>query len=336
MAATAQNTNNTTIRSEGKLAHLERPLIPFPYLVASQAARDAYNALYDVQNEVACLMLEVDPKDKKKLRAAKGKDMGRISLLCSQAPRSHYRLKRDIPATDLSDHHCKEVGHWRRNCSFLSIPSCVKKRRIASAASTIRTAGTVETWCFKPVHGMECVQPLKLLGVVLIFCLVNNGYIHTFTNYGISVSKDNVFYFNAIPRDGIYEIDMHNLYPNVSSMFNVSNKRAKHALDSSYLWHCRLGHINKKCMDKLQRDGILQPTHDESLGNANDFSVHGYVYLKIKHIEIRHHFIRNSNKKKLIQIIKIHTYQNVADLLTKAFDVSRFQYLVASIGMLNL
>ncbi|GKF14087.1 retrotransposon protein, putative, ty1-copia subclass [Tanacetum coccineum] len=48
-------------------------------------------------------------------------------------------------------------------------------------------------------------------------------------------------------------------------MFNVSNKRAKHALDSSNLWHYRLGHINKKRMDKLQRDGILQLTHDESL-----------------------------------------------------------------------
>ncbi|GJX65526.1 putative ribonuclease H-like domain-containing protein [Tanacetum coccineum] len=57
---------------------------------------------------------------------------------------------------------------------------------------------------------------------------------------------------------------------------------------------------------------------------------------KTKHIEIRHHFIRDSNEKKLIQMIKIHTDQNVADLLTKAFDVSRFQYLIASIGMLNL
>ncbi|GJW29816.1 putative ribonuclease H-like domain-containing protein [Tanacetum coccineum] len=46
-------------------------------------------------------------------------------------------------------------------------------------------------------------------------------------------------------------------------------------------------------------------------------------------IEIRHHFIRDSNGKKLIQMIKIHTYQNVADLLTKAFDVGRFQYLIA-------
>ncbi|GJS77327.1 hypothetical protein Tco_0727208 [Tanacetum coccineum] len=49
----------------------------------------------------------------------------------------------------------------------------------------------------------------------------------------------------------------------------------------------------------------------------------------IKHIEIRNHFIRDSNKKKLIQMIKIYTDQNVTDLLTKAFDISRFQYLIA-------
>ncbi|GJR77292.1 putative ribonuclease H-like domain-containing protein [Tanacetum coccineum] len=32
---------------------------------------------------------------------------------------------------------------------------------------------------------------------------------------------------------------------------------------------------------------------------------------------------------------KIHTDDNVADLLTKAFDVSRFQFLVVTIGMIN-
>ncbi|GKE56445.1 putative ribonuclease H-like domain-containing protein, partial [Tanacetum coccineum] len=57
---------------------------------------------------------------------------------------------------------------------------------------------------------------------------------------------------------------------------------------------------------------------------------------KTKHIEIRHHFIKDSYEKKLIQMIKIHTDQNLVDLLTKAFDVSRFQYLIASIRMLNL
>ncbi|GJY66447.1 hypothetical protein Tco_0468685, partial [Tanacetum coccineum] len=57
---------------------------------------------------------------------------------------------------------------------------------------------------------------------------------------------------------------------------------------------------------------------------------------KTKHIEIRHHFIRDSHEKRLIQVIKIHTDHNVADLLIKAFDVSRFNFLVASIDKKEL
>ncbi|GKA19520.1 putative ribonuclease H-like domain-containing protein [Tanacetum coccineum] len=60
------------------------------------------------------------------------------------------------------------------------------------------------------------------------------------------------------------------------------------------------------------------------------------IHSKTKNIDIRHHFIRDSYEKRLIQVIKIHIDHNVADLLTKAFDVSRFQFLTASIGMLNL
>ncbi|GJR71110.1 putative ribonuclease H-like domain-containing protein [Tanacetum coccineum] len=57
---------------------------------------------------------------------------------------------------------------------------------------------------------------------------------------------------------------------------------------------------------------------------------------RLSTLRLEHHFIRDSNEKKLIQMIKIHTDQNVIDLLTKAFDDGRFQYLIASIGMLNL
>ncbi|GJW70585.1 putative ribonuclease H-like domain-containing protein [Tanacetum coccineum] len=53
---------------------------------------------------------------------------------------------------------------------------------------------------------------------------------------------------------------------------------------------------------------------------------------KTKHIEIRHHFIRDCYEKKLISVEKIHTDLNVADLLTKPFDGPRFNYLVVSIG----
>ncbi|GKD14015.1 hypothetical protein Tco_1198422, partial [Tanacetum coccineum] len=50
---------------------------------------------------------------------------------------------------------------------------------------------------------------------------------------------------------------------------------------------------------------------------------------KTKHIEIRHHFIRDAYEKNLIQVLKIHTDGNVGDLLTKAFDVSRHQELAS-------
>ncbi|GJT09728.1 zinc finger, CCHC-type containing protein [Tanacetum coccineum] len=83
-------------------------------------------------------------------------------------------------------------------------------------------------------------------------------------NGAISVSKDNIFYFNAFPRDGIFEIDMHDHISNEHSIYSCSNKKSKHNLDSTFLWHCRLGHINKKRIEKLQRDGILKSIDNES------------------------------------------------------------------------
>ncbi|GJR31433.1 putative ribonuclease H-like domain-containing protein [Tanacetum coccineum] len=57
---------------------------------------------------------------------------------------------------------------------------------------------------------------------------------------------------------------------------------------------------------------------------------------KTKHIAIRHHFIRDAYEKKLIQVLKIHTDDNVADLLTKAFDVSRDKDGIEALLLPNL
>ncbi|GKC66027.1 putative ribonuclease H-like domain-containing protein [Tanacetum coccineum] len=57
---------------------------------------------------------------------------------------------------------------------------------------------------------------------------------------------------------------------------------------------------------------------------------------KIKHIEIRHHFIKDSNEKKLIQMIKIHTDKNIIDLLTKAFDVTVWNGIGVNAGKSKL
>ncbi|GJW84467.1 zinc finger, CCHC-type containing protein [Tanacetum coccineum] len=72
--------------------------------------------------------------------------------------------------------------------------------------------------------------------VISVSRLYNDGCINRFENdNSISVSKNNLIYFNALPRDGIFEIVLSNSNTNVSFMYAVCNKRAKLNLDSSLL-----------------------------------------------------------------------------------------------------
>ncbi|GJZ40464.1 zinc finger, CCHC-type containing protein [Tanacetum coccineum] len=97
-------------------------------------------------------------------------------------------------------------------------------------------------------------------GVISVSRLYEDGFINRFVNNTIQVSRNNMVYFSAIPRDGIFKIDLSNSYANEISIYTVSNKRAKLDLDSALLWHCRLGHISKKRIEKLQHDGLLNST----------------------------------------------------------------------------
>ncbi|GJR28665.1 retrotransposon protein, putative, ty1-copia subclass [Tanacetum coccineum] len=116
----------------------------------------------------------------------------------------------------------------------------------------------------------NCQYALSITrGIILVSRLYDDGFINRFDlNNVISVSKNNIVYFSAIPRDGIYEIDLSLSNTNDSSMYALSNKRAKLNLDSSLLWHCRLGHIIKKHIEKLQHDGLLNSIDIESLGKC--------------------------------------------------------------------
>ena len=56
-------------------------------------------------------------------------------------------------------------------------------------------------------------------------------------------------------------------------------------------------------------------------------------HLKTKHIEIKYHFIRDCFEKRLIDVVKVHTDDQRADLFTKAFDKSRFDFLLLVNGI---
>ena len=42
-------------------------------------------------------------------------------------------------------------------------------------------------------------------------------------------------------------------------------------------------------------------------------------HAKTKHVDVRYHFIREVLEDKQIQLVKVHTLENLADLLTKGF-----------------
>ena len=52
--------------------------------------------------------------------------------------------------------------------------------------------------------------------------------------------------------NGLYILDIN------TPIYNINNKRLKTSdTNQTYLWHCRLGHINEKRISKLHKDGYL-------------------------------------------------------------------------------
>ncbi|GJR89022.1 retrotransposon protein, putative, ty1-copia subclass, partial [Tanacetum coccineum] len=206
-------------------------------------------------------------KANKKSLKAKGKNKvngkGKDRKVYIPKPKNPKPTAMERPAKDDACHHCKKGFRIERKLKqgalYLYVGNGVRAQVEAIGSFDIVLPNGLVI-CLDNCH----YAPTITRGVVSVSRLVDNGFVQCFTDYGISVSKNDVLYFNAIARNGIYEIDMHDLVPNVNSIYNVSNKRVKHNLDSTYLWHCHLAHINKKRIKQLQQDGLLKSTDDES------------------------------------------------------------------------
>ncbi|GKB65893.1 retrotransposon protein, putative, ty1-copia subclass [Tanacetum coccineum] len=206
-------------------------------------------------------------KANKKSLKAKGKNKvngkGKDKKVYIPKPNNPKPTAKERPAKDDACHHCKEGFRIERKLKqgalYLYVGNGVRAQVEAIGSFDLVLPNGLVI-CLDNCH----YAPTITRGVVSVSRLVDNGFVQCFTDCGISVSKNGVLYFNVVPRNGIYEIDMHDLVPNVNSIYNVSNKRVKHNLDSTYLWHCRLAHINKKRIKQLQQDGLLKSTDDES------------------------------------------------------------------------
>ncbi|GJS40494.1 retrotransposon protein, putative, ty1-copia subclass [Tanacetum coccineum] len=238
---------------------------------------------------------------KKSHKAAKGNQgKGKAKMGNALVPAPFFAPKPKNPPTPMKDnivkdpicHQCGEVGHWRRNC-HVYLAELMKKRSYLNElalqsliGSRKQKLGALSLYVGDGHHAaIEAIGEFHLClpsglvlilhnchyahsitrGIISVSRLYKDGFVNRFKNDNtISVSRNNLVYFNAIPRDAIYEIDLSSSNTNDSSMYVVSNKRAKLNLDSTLLWHCRLGYISKKRIKKLQHDGLLNSTNIKS------------------------------------------------------------------------
>ncbi|GJU68028.1 retrotransposon protein, putative, ty1-copia subclass [Tanacetum coccineum] len=208
----------------------------------------------------------IQKANKKSLNAkgkGKGKGKGKDKSYIPK-PKNPKPSAKEHPTKDDACHHCKEVGiglrgarKLKQGALYLYVGNGVRAQVEAIGSYNLVLPNGLVI-CLDNCH----YAPTITRGVVSVSCLVDNGFTQCFTDYGISVSKNDVLYLNAISSNGIYEIDMINHVPNVNSIYTVSNKRANHNLP--YLWHCRLAHISNKRIEKLQHDGLLKSTDEES------------------------------------------------------------------------
>nr|GFB90611.1 hypothetical protein [Tanacetum cinerariifolium] len=220
-------------------------------------------------------------KSHKAGKGSHGKGKGKMGNASNNAsfaskPKTPPPPKEDNPAKDVICHHCGKVGHWRRNCPVY-LAELMKKKKLSQGASTSglrrsknlkpgalslyvgdghrTTVEAIGTYHLELPSGLVIVlnnchyAPSITRGVISVWRLFDDGFINRFDdNNVILVSKNNLVYFMAVPRDGIYEINMSCSNTNDSSMYAITNKRAKINLDSSFLWHCRLGHIARNAL----------------------------------------------------------------------------------------
>ncbi|GJX38626.1 retrotransposon protein, putative, ty1-copia subclass [Tanacetum coccineum] len=212
---------------------------------------------------------KIQKANKKSLKVkGKGKanGKGKDKQVYIPKPKNPKPSAKEHPSKDDACHHCKAVGHWKRNCHVYPAELLKKKKQVGSASSS--SIFTIElfafpnkSWVYDTGYGTNiCITkqgfrearklkqgalylyvgngvraqveaigsfdlvlpnglvicldnyhyaPSILRGVFLVHRLVENGFVQCFTDFGILVSKNNVHYFNVIPSNGVYEIDMH-------------------------------------------------------------------------------------------------------------------------------
>ena len=105
--------------------------------------------------------------------------------------------------------------------------------------------------------------PAMSRNIISISCLDMVGFSFIIKNNTCSIYYYGIFCGDAHLSNGLYILNHDN--PNAKSIYNINTKRFRsNDLNTTYLWHCHLGHINEKRISKLHQDGLLHSFDFES------------------------------------------------------------------------
>ena len=70
--------------------------------------------------------------------------------------------------------------------------------------------------------------------------------------------------------------------------------------------------------------------------SAINISKNPVQFSRTKHIQIRHHFLRDNVEKGFISMEFVSTDEQVADIFTKALNREPYEFLCQKLGMISL
>jgi hypothetical protein len=97
-----------------------------------------------------------------------------------------------------------------------------------------------------------------------------DGYEIIIKNKHCSIYYNGIFYAYCPLVNGLYILDLEDKY-----VCNINMKRARlNDLNPTFIWHCILGHINEKRIERLHKDGLLSSFDFESFNTCMSY-LHG-------------------------------------------------------------
>ena len=96
--------------------------------------------------------------------------------------------------------------------------------------------------------------PAMSRNIISVSCLDMVGFHFIIKNNIFSIYNADIFYGNTHLSNGLYVLNLEQPKP----IYNIDTKRFKsNDFNPTYFWHCRLSHVNEKCILKLYQDRLI-------------------------------------------------------------------------------